>query len=171
SVAISGKLTTRNTASTTADIPVTRIRLSIFQSIPDKRIIIPAININTIAVPKSVCTAINATGKAVNNNILAISHKSDFAVATLNFSLCFTTSIAKKTIIAILVNSDGWIVINGILLNQLFEPFTGSAIDAGLKCNRTTISTPNIYKYTLDLYKISVSTNCNSIKSKIPIPK
>src|SRR5699024_183757 len=86
---------------------------------------------------------------AVNNNILAISHKSDFAVATLNFSLCFTTSIAKKTIIAILVNSDGWIVINGILLNQLFDPFTGSAIDAGLKCNRTTISKPNIYKHSI----------------------
>src|SRR5699024_11294786 len=128
------------------NIHETRIILSIFQSRPDKRIIILAIHINTLAVPKSVCTAINATGKAVNNNMLAISHKSDFAVATLNFSLCFTSSIAKKTIIAILVNSDGWIVINGILLNQLFAPFTDSAIDAGLKCNRTTISTPNIDK-------------------------
>src|SRR5699024_2970357 len=116
------------------------------QSMPDKRIITPAININTIAVPKSVCTVINATGKAVNNNILAISHRSDFTVAILNVSLCFTTSIAKKTIIAILLNSDGSIVINGMLLNQLFDPFTGSVIDAGIKCNRTTISTPNIYK-------------------------
>src|SRR5699024_11801859 len=112
------KTSTRKTEKITANITVTRIILSILQSIPDKRIIIPARHIHTIAVPKSVCTAINATGKAVNNNILAISHKSDFAVATLNFSLCFTTSIAKKTIIAILVNSDGWIVINGILLNQ-----------------------------------------------------
>src|SRR5699024_8370059 len=109
-------------------------------------IIIPAMNINTIAVPKSVCTAINATGNAVNNNILAIIHKSDFAVATLNFSLCFTTSIAKKTIIAILVNYDGWIVINGILLNKLINQFTVSDIDADVKYKRTTISTPNIYK-------------------------
>src|SRR5699024_980605 len=99
---------------------------------PDKRIIIPSIKINTISVPKNICTEINTTGKDVNNNISAISHKSEFAVATLNLYLRFTTNIAKNKNITIIVNSDGSIVINGILLNELFDSFTGSVIDAGL---------------------------------------
>ena|SRR5699024_2634496 len=137
-----GKFNTKNTAptATTKIVPMSRPR--IFQSIPDKTSITPAIKKYTSEVPKSGCNCVKRNGITVTTMILPSKIKSVFTVTFLTFSLCLLIKADKYIIKPIFVNSLGCKVKPG-KWNQDLEPLTTRAIDSGLShrtINRNTVT-------------------------------